>query len=815
MTFIEQFLCRNDPRDNQEIWQMPEGKKIQFQPRLVVLVVILLIPMTLTATLGTISFSTSDGTAITSFWPAAAFQIVFTIWFGIYGLLAGVIGPMFGYWLIGDSAFQFLPANIIQCAVAGFCFRYFKLDPRIKSKRDWYGLIFIACILAHVLGAGAGLIDSYLRNPELAAANSGLSFWLGKYATWIAGNTLPSIVLAPMLLKALSPMMIRGPLFCQGFFGCANFFPEHHRMHLRDMPMQAKLMMLTMGVGIFPLSIIAGFTVLDMVKSADEMTAKSTQLLVHEIRMEIERHELLLRMWSAQLNDPQLTQADRQQLLDQWNRMPETFTDLEISDLQELQRTAPKEIMDTFQDIGIMFFVQNASVKPFANDYLRAMIKLSYAPDKVLTGLTHWYQDSPLTQNHDSTVTAGMIVMDRQSLGEYRRVPPELEDWIIPEKQTNDLEYYNIEHAGQQWHVADVYLDRLGWRFIRLTSSKEGLRAILTTVPNPMALIINLAIFGSFIIGGKIASRISNRVLTIAEHLCQSGGRPVALNIPIRGRDELGYLAGTLNRISQELADNVHQLQVTTAEKERLEAEMNLARQVQLSLLPNSLPQIQGYQFAAVSHPAREVGGDFYDFIGEQNGHTILTIGDVVGKGLRAAMFATETHGLLHAATLMHKTDPAQILGSINSAIVQTQLDEINFVTMFCGVLDTAQHRLHYASAGHNPPLLIRHGDVHELQLGGLPLAVVRQEQYPLFSETLSEGDTVIMYTDGVTEAKNPADELYGVERLTAIVQQHANRTAVEIQQLILDSVTNFVDDAPQTDDITLLILQKTWINSG
>jgi len=810
MTMLKQFLCRNDPRNNQEIWQMPEGRTIQFQPRLVVLVVILLIPMTLTATLGTISFSNPDGTAITSFWPAAAFQIVFTIWFGIYGLLAGVIGPMLGNWLIGESAFQYIPANIIQCAVAGIAFRHLKLDPRLTSKRDWYGLILLGCILAHILGAATGLFESYLRNPELGAADGGFTFWLGKYATWIAGNTLPSIILAPMLLKALSPMMIRGPLFCQSFFGCANFFPGHHRMHLRDMPMQAKLMMLTMGVGVLPLSIIAGFTVRDMIKSADQMAAKSTQLLVHEIRTEIERHELLLRMWAVQLDNPQLTQADRQQLLDRWKQTPETFTDLEIIDLQDLQRTTAVEIMDTFQDVGIMFFAQTISENPFANDYLRAMVKLSYDSDKVLTGLTHWYQDSPLTQNHDSTVTAGMIVIDRQSLGEYRRVPPELEDWIIPEKRTNDLEYYNIEHAGEQWHVADVYLDRLGWRFIRLTSSKEGLRSILTTVPNPTALIINLAIFGSFIIGGIIASRISNRVLTIAEHLCQSGGHPGALKIPIRGRDELGYLADTLNRISQELADNVQQLQVTTAEKERLQAEMKLARQVQLSLLPDSLPQIQGYQFAAVSHPAREVGGDFYDFIGEQNGNTILTIGDVVGKGLRAAMFATETHGLLHAATLLHQTDPAQILASINSAIVETQLETFNFVTMFCGILDIARHRLLYASAGHNPPLLIRHGQARELQLGGMPLAVLRNEQYPLYSEILAPGDTVIMYTDGVTEAKNPADELYGTERLTSIVQEHANRTAEDIQQLILDSVTNFVDDASQTDDITLLILRRT-----
>ncbi|MCP4706990.1 MAG: hypothetical protein GY869_00055, partial [Planctomycetes bacterium] len=321
-------------------------------------------------------------------------------------------------------------------------------------------------------------------------------------------------------------------------------------MHFRDMPMQAKLMMLTLGVGILPLSVIAGFTVWDTVTSAENVIAKTTRIMLNEIRSETERHELLLQLWASQLNNPSLTDADRELLVDQWRKLPETFTDLGIVDLSEIEHKMTPDTLGSFKELGIMFYAEKEPINPFANDYLRAIIRLNYDPNKVLSGLAHWYEDSPLTEFSSLIDEGGMLVIDGQGRGQYSRVPPELEDWIPQPKLEGDPDYYTVKHGGHEWHVADIEVERLGWRFIRLTSAKVGMMTVLTMVPNTLALIINLSIFGSLIIGGKMASRISNRVLTIAEYLCQSGGRPEALKIPIRGRDELGYLADTLNRIS-------------------------------------------------------------------------------------------------------------------------------------------------------------------------------------------------------------------------------------------------------------------------
>jgi phosphoserine phosphatase RsbU/P len=290
----------------------------------------------------------------------------------------------------------------------------------------------------------------------------------------------------------------------------------------------------------------------------------------------------------------------------------------------------------------------------------------------------------------------------------FRHAPPELADWQ-PAARSSDSAPYKVRHGGKTWHVAASISRTNEWRFIAATSAKSGLTAVLSSFPGTLAALINLGIFGSYIAGGLIARRISERALAIADHVRQLGSDPGALRIPIVGNDELGYLAQTLNRMSGQLEDYIHKLQKTTAEKERLAAEMKLAREVQMSILPHALPDIVGYEFAAIFNPAREVGGDFYDIFLHTPNRVVMMIGDAAGKGLKAAMFITQTHGLIRAVT-SDKPTPGSVLRAVNASMVSIGHPSFEFVTMFYAELDCRSGRFLYASAGHDPPILLRNG---------------------------------------------------------------------------------------------------------
>ena len=184
-------LVEPDPASGREVWHLEPGERSPVGHGDVGHFLLLLVPMTLTATLGTISFSGSDGSAIASFWPAAALQIAFSIWFGLPGALAGTVGPMLGNWLVGGSPLLFVPANALQSILPGLAFRWLKLDPRLRTLRDWAGLILICCVAGNALGAGLGVSENYLR--DLAAGKvSQVASWWGNWDVGFWGMSCPA-----------------------------------------------------------------------------------------------------------------------------------------------------------------------------------------------------------------------------------------------------------------------------------------------------------------------------------------------------------------------------------------------------------------------------------------------------------------------------------------------------------------------------------------------------------------------------------------------------------------------------------------------
>ena len=236
----------------------------------------------------------------------------------------------------------------------------------------------------------------------------------------------------------------------------------------------------------------------------------------------------------------------------------------------------------------------------------------------------------------------------------------------------------------------------------------------------------------------------------------------------------------------------------------RLERELKMARAVQKSLLPTQLPDIPGFNLAVDWRSAREVSGDFYDFISLPNGCWGLVLADVSGKGAPAALYMAMTRSLIRSEASRH-TSPAAVLMEVNKALLVERPCEM-FVTVFYGVLDPARRSLSYSIAGHEPPLVRRAcGHVERLACGGLILG--QFEQLSLSDQTLNleSSDTVVAFTDGLTDILNDQGEDYGYKRL-ADTMNNAPASARDILTHILKDLDAFPGSAPQPDDVTLLI---------
>ena len=257
---------------------------------------------------------------------------------------------------------------------------------------------------------------------------------------------------------------------------------------------------------------------------------------------------------------------------------------------------------------------------------------------------------------------------------------------------------------------------------------------------------------------------------------------------------------------TRELADKNAALEKAQA---RLQAELQVARSLQLAILPGAFPATPGCEGAARMIPATTMGGDFYDFIELPDGQIGLVIADVSGHGVPAAFFMAVARTNLRELAVRH-TDPGECLAQTNEALcTQNPLDL--FVTIFYCMLEPKTGVLRYANGGHNPPYVRRaHGPVEALSgPGGLVLGVMSGARYATHTLQLLPGDRLVLYTDGVTEAFNPAAEAYGTQRLIDEVHVHGGGTPAALVERICQSITTFAGNAPQSDDITLTVL--TW----
>jgi predicted ester cyclase len=248
-------------------------------------------------------------------------------------------------------------------------------------------------------------------------------------------------------------------------------------------------------------------------------------------------------------------------------------------------------------------------------------------------------------------------------------------------------------------------------------------------------------------------------------------------------------------------------LQRERIERERVEQELQVARRIQQASLPKEVPTLEGWQIAPFYRPAREVGGDFYDFHLLSEGHVGLVVGDATGKGVPAALVMSSTRSMLRALARASNS-PGEVLEQVNDLLV-TDIPPNMFVTCFYAILDPESGRLRYANAGHDLPYLHRNGDAEELRARGMPLGLMPGMGYEENETILEAGESALFYSDGLVEAHDPQGEMFGFPRLRALIAQHGEERS--LGNFLLEELYSFVgDDWEQEDDITLLTLGRS-----
>ncbi len=273
-------------------------------------------------------------------------------------------------------------------------------------------------------------------------------------------------------------------------------------------------------------------------------------------------------------------------------------------------------------------------------------------------------------------------------------------------------------------------------------------------------------------------------------------------------REELELATGIANQTALGIL-NLRLMQ-RMIEQRTHEREMEIAKEIQMRLLPRSMPKAPNYDFSGVSLAAKKVGGDYYDLLSLENQRVGIALADVSGKGVPAAILIASVRSALQAQGLRTAASPSEILEHLNEQVYRDTAANM-FVTMVYGVLDCKTSAFEYANAGHPYPLLFHPGGaMKELEIGGCFLGIAQGVEYAAGHAALVPGSILVLYSDGVTDTLSPKGELYGRKRLIDLIQENMDKTAQEIRDLVFQDSLRFRGDAEQFDDFTLVIVTNT-----
>ena len=375
------------------------------------------------------------------------------------------------------------------------------------------------------------------------------------------------------------------------------------------------------------------------------------------------------------------------------------------------------------------------------------------------------------------------------------------------------LDYYDFlsdldEHTvlvGITYNLSDITSQ------IRVDAGRETALTVL--------LIISLSLLSLWLINWVVLRPLGKVQHNIRLFKENKDSEIVRKNLAeINSSNEIGLLSEDVAEMTGEIDDYVHRIETITAETERIETELSLASRIQSKTLPSifpPFPERHEFDIYAVMHPAKEVGGDLYDFFMPDDDHLMLLIADVSGKGVPAALFMMITLALIRSES-MNQRGPSTVLRSVNDMICQRNPEEM-FVSVWLGVLEISTGKLTAANAGHEFPV-IRHPDgkfelmkdKHGFVIGGM-----EDMTYTEYEIDMEPGSTIFVYTDGLPEATDADLEMFGTDRMLAALNEESGAEPEEIINHMMDAVNAFVKESPQFDDLTMLCLTYNGTGAG
>jgi sigma-B regulation protein RsbU (phosphoserine phosphatase) len=307
-----------------------------------------------------------------------------------------------------------------------------------------------------------------------------------------------------------------------------------------------------------------------------------------------------------------------------------------------------------------------------------------------------------------------------------------------------------------------------------------------------------------------LAKRVSYPIQELANATDRIARGDLTHRVEVNAKDEIGSLVSSFNNMTQELQENKERIIAMARREAQVARDFEIARAVQQNLFPDELPSQAGWDFAATCRPAKAVGGDYYDMFDIAPGKILFAQGDVSGKGLGASLVMASVHAIIRSWAVSSQDDPARLIEELNQYLITSSSSD-TFVTMFMGLLDCSKATLWYVNCGH-PPAVVRRaksGDIENLNVGGMPLGIMVSDGYEAGKCRMAEGDSVVLVSDGVTEAFNRDGHMFEERRLVETVIASENLSAAETLEKVIEDVDGFSQGCEQADDLSVLVVSK------
>jgi sigma-B regulation protein RsbU (phosphoserine phosphatase) len=396
------------------------------------------------------------------------------------------------------------------------------------------------------------------------------------------------------------------------------------------------------------------------------------------------------------------------------------------------------------------------------------------------------------------------------------RIPPPVNQLDLPIAWPSTRPHFHLDRPGQT-HPGVLWVQsRPSAVLSTFFSGSELLRGLLLDVFIAVAILFLIVELVALVIGISLSRRITRAVNNLYEGTRRVIHGDFRHRIPVRFRDQLGELGESFNQMT----GNLERLLSVEKEKERLQTELEIAREVQTQLYPKEAPPSSGLKLTVECDPARMVSGDYYDYEEIANGKIAFAIGDVAGKGISAALLMATLQATLRAQLSQYQParetecssvpelDTASLVSQLNQQLYAHTSPE-KYATFFFALFDENTRSLTYTNAGHLSPLLFRNGHVVPLGSNGTVVGAFPFSKYNESCLTIEPRDLLVCYTDGVTEPENAYGEMFGEERLIDLVKKHAHRDDQEIIRIVLEAVRSWTVTPELHDDMTLLLARQ------